>query len=232
MMLVRPELLLPPQLIVPPVWPFGGLRMFGYDVIVADPPWDFETYSEEGWEKSAHAHYECLSVERIMAFPVHLLARDRALLLMYSCGWAVANGDAQRVARAWGFEPVTLFNWKKVTKNGKVRLGPGYRVRTTDEPILVCKIGNPKHKPFRSFDGIAREHSRKPDEFYQQVLRCTPNAFRADLFSRETRAGFDGWGLEHGKFDPGYMPPTEIVSDQVVEDVTAEPLPDLFAYAA
>jgi N6-adenosine-specific RNA methylase IME4 len=26
---------------------------------------------------------------------------------------------------------------------------------------------------------------------------------RADLFARETRPGFDGWGNEHGKFDAG-----------------------------
>jgi N6-adenosine-specific RNA methylase IME4 len=26
---------------------------------------------------------------------------------------------------------------------------------------------------------------------------------RADLFARETRPGFDGWGHEHGKFDAG-----------------------------
>jgi N6-adenosine-specific RNA methylase IME4 len=73
------------------------------------------------------------------------------------------------------------------------------------EPILVCTVGNPQHKPFPStFDGIAREHSRKPDEFYDLVLRHTPQAFRrADLFSRQTRPGFDGWGNEHGKFDEG-----------------------------
>jgi N6-adenosine-specific RNA methylase IME4 len=49
---------------------------------------------------------------------------------------------------------------------------------------------------------VAREHSRKPAEFYDIVLRHTPAAIRrADLFSRETRPGFEGWGHEHGKFD-------------------------------
>jgi N6-adenosine-specific RNA methylase IME4 len=52
------------------------------------------------------------------------------------------------------------------------------------------------------FDGIAREHSRKPDEFYGIVTEYTPAALRrADLFARETRPGFDGWGNEVGKFD-------------------------------
>jgi hypothetical protein len=34
------------------------------------------------------------------------------------------------------------------------------------------------------------------------VRANTLGAFaRADLFSRETRPGFEGWGFEHGKFD-------------------------------
>jgi hypothetical protein len=37
----------------------------------------------------------------------------------------------------------------------------GYDVIVAD-PRDVCTVGNPQHKPFPStFDGIAREHSRK-----------------------------------------------------------------------
>ena len=66
-------------------------------------------------------------------------------------------------------------------------------------------VGNLELKPFPStFDGVARERSRKPDESYDLVLSHTPQAFRRpDLFSRETRPGFEGWGNEHGKFDQG-----------------------------
>jgi N6-adenosine-specific RNA methylase IME4 len=37
--------------------------------------------------------------------------------------------------------------------------------------------------------------------FYRMVAKRTPDQDRCDLFSRETRPGFDGWGREHGKFD-------------------------------
>jgi len=91
-------------------WSFGDLPIFGFDVIVADPPWDFQNF--------------------------------------------------------------------------------------------VCTLGNPRNRPLpSSFDGIARDHSRKPDEFYEIVTNHTPGAARCDLFSRETREGFIGWGNEHGKFD-------------------------------
>ncbi|WBU27543.1 MT-A70 family methyltransferase [Rhodopseudomonas palustris] len=182
-------------------WPFGNLRPLYYDVVVADVPAYYETYSERGQLKSAHAHYDCMPLEDIMALPVDRLVRSNSLLLLWAWGWSIATCQAHRIARAWGFIPITTFTWRKVTPNGKVRMGPGYRVRTTDEHILLCTMGNPDHKPFRSFDGIAREHSRKPDEFYQQVIKCTPRAFRADLFSREIREGFDGWGDELGKFN-------------------------------
>jgi hypothetical protein len=41
-----------------------------YRVIYADPPWQFATYSDKGKGRSAEAHYDCLSLEDIKAFPV------------------------------------------------------------------------------------------------------------------------------------------------------------------
>ena len=124
------------------------------------------------------------------------LARGDCLLLLWTTGWAIATGQAQEVARAWSFKPISEIVWLKRYPSGKARIGTGYRLRTMHEPILVCAVGNPRHKPFPStFHGIAREHSRKPSEFYDLVLSHTPQAIRrADLFSRETPPGFDGWG--------------------------------------
>src|SRR5882724_2373590 len=186
-------------------WPFGNLRMFGYKVIVADPPWAYERWSDKNQKKGAADQYELMSLDEIKALPVGHLAAGDCLLLLWTCGWAIATGQAQEVARAWGFTPQSEMIWRKLTASGKPRMGTGYRVRTLHEPILVATIGHPTHKPLPSlFDGIAREHSRKPDEFYGIVTEYTPAAMRrADLFARETRPGFDGWGNEHGKFDVG-----------------------------
>jgi len=185
-------------------WKFDNLRMFGYDVIVADPPWDFENYSNAGTRKGADPHYDVMTLDAIKALRVHELARGDCLLLLWTTGWAIATGQAQVVARAWCFNPISEIIWNKRTPSGKRRMGTGYRVRTMHEPILLCTIGNPNHGAFPStFDGIAREHSRKPDEFYDLVIERTSwCGSRADLFSRETRDGFDAWGNEHGKFDP------------------------------
>lgn len=191
-------------------WPFHQLTPLSYEVIVADPPWDFENYSDAGTKKGADPHYAVMPLDGITALPVHELARGDCLLLLWTTGWAMATCQAHEVARAWRFKPVSEMVWNKRTGPGapplipsKRRMGTGYRVRTMHEPILVCTIGNPKHRALpSSFDGIAREHSRKPDEFYDIVGTHTRLAVRrADLFSRETRPGFEGWGLEHGKFD-------------------------------
>ena len=46
--------------------------------------------------------------------------------------------------------------------------------------------------------GERREHSRKPAEFYDLLLRVSPEP-RLDIFSRENHDGFDAWGNETGK---------------------------------
>ena len=45
-----------------------------------------------------------------------------------------------------------------------------------------------------------REHSRKPDEFYELISRVTLGP-RIDVFSRERREGFDQFGNQTEKFD-------------------------------
>lgn len=185
----------------PPLdWPFGTLTPHSYSTLVADVPWSFKTYSNKGLNKSAMRHYDTMTLDDIKALPVQELVNKDAVLLLWSCGWAVAGGQAQEVARAWGFTPITEIIWCKVTKNHLPRWGTGYRVRSLHEPILLCTLGRPKHKAFPSrIDGIAREHSKKPTEAYDIFRRCTPDLlWRCDLFSAGVRhEGFEQWGEDH-----------------------------------
>jgi N6-adenosine-specific RNA methylase IME4 len=45
-----------------------------------------------------------------------------------------------------------------------------------------------------------REHSRKPDEFYDTIRRVTFGP-RIDVFGRERREGFEVWGNEPDRFN-------------------------------
>ena len=46
---------------------------------------------------------------------------------------------------AWGFTFTTAGSWEKRTVNNKMQWGPGYRLRSTNEPYLIGKIGIEKY---------------------------------------------------------------------------------------
>ncbi|MBN2631571.1 MAG: DNA methyltransferase [Rhodobacteraceae bacterium] len=175
--------------------PFGG-----YDLIMADPPWTMEMRSEAGEAKSPQAHYETMSVAEIAAMPVEALAGRNCLLWM----WAVAPmlPQALDVMAAWGFEFKTQGEWAKMTKHGKQAFGTGYILRGAGEPFLIGTRGAPvTTKAVRSvIIAKAREHSRKPDEAFAAAERLMPEAKRLELFSRQSRPGWDVWGNEVDKF--------------------------------
>lgn len=183
-------------------WAFGHLLPLSYDLIAFDGPWDFESYSAKGETKGPRAQYDCLSVEDVCRqFPVDQLAGGDCLLLC----WATQPLLDRQIecVKKWGFVYKSLIVWEKRTRNDKVAMGPGYRVRLMCEFIIVATIGDPKHKPFPGlFRGERREHSRKPERFYELIDEKCPKLFRrADVFGRQTRPGYDVFGNEATKFD-------------------------------
>jgi len=181
-------------------WPFGELRPLSYDLIMADPPWSFQFWSAKGEEKSAQAQYACMSIEDIKALPVSQLARGDALLWLW-CTWPLLR-EAIETVESWGFKYVTGGAWAKRTKHGKAAFGTGYRLRSSCEPFLIGTIGNPETtRSVRNLiDGLAREHSRKPDEAFTAADLLMPSAFRVELFSRQRRPGWDSWGNQKDIF--------------------------------
>jgi N6-adenosine-specific RNA methylase IME4 len=183
-------------------WPFGDLPSLAYEVIMADPPWAFELRSEKGEAKSAQAQYACMPLDDIMALPVGHLARGDAWLLL----WATYPmlPQALKVMEAWGFEYVTAGSWVKRGKSGKLSFGTGYVLRSCAELFLLGRVGNPPtfSKSVRNIlEAPRREHSRKPDAAYSMAEQLFGPARRLDLFSRESRPGWDTFGFETGKFD-------------------------------
>ena len=107
--------------------------------------------SDAGTKKGADPHYSVMTLKEIKALPVHELARGDCLLLLWTTGWAIATGQAQEVARAWGFKPISEIVWLKRGPH-RHRLSRADHARAD----LGLHSGNPTHKPFPStFDGIA-----------------------------------------------------------------------------
>jgi len=180
---------------------FENLTPMSYDVIVIDPPWRFRTWGEHNQAKSASKHYDLMQTDDIKALPVGHLAQRDCLMLLWATGAMLPQ--AFDCMKAWGFTYKSMMVWRKTTPAGKVRMGTGYWARSMHEPILIGSIGKPpKFSAFPSiFDGVAREHSRKPDEFYALVEKHTAGLRRVDVFSRENRPGWTAFGNEIGKFN-------------------------------
>jgi N6-adenosine-specific RNA methylase IME4 len=183
-------------------WPFGDLPLFGFDVIMADPPWLFELRSDSGDAKSAQAQYDCMPTAEICALPVgHLAAGDSWLWLW---GTFPMLPDALRVMSAWGFRYVAGGPWIKRGTSGKLAMGPGYILRGNAEIFLLGKNGSPKTyaKDVRNvIEAPRRQHSRKPEEGYAVAEKLFGPARRLDLFTRKTRPGWTAWGREAQKFN-------------------------------
>jgi N6-adenosine-specific RNA methylase IME4 len=180
-------------------WFFDPLPAHSYDLLVIDPPWSFKTWSQAGEGKSASKHYHTMPLAEIMALPVRALLKDDAVVYLWATG--AMREQAHAVMAAWDITYKTELVWRKVTAAGKVRWGCGYWARSMHEPILLGTVGKPSKFALPScFDGLAREHSRKPDEFYRMITERTPGLRRADIFARQTREGWDCWGDEVGKF--------------------------------
>jgi N6-adenosine-specific RNA methylase IME4 len=181
-------------------WFFQPLMPRSFRLVLIDPPWEFQTYSRAGQDKSAQAHYTVMPLDAIKVLPVRDLCQDDAVVMC----WATIPMLPHALAclEAWRVIYKSNIVWRKVTRLGKLRMGCGFWTRSMHEQVLIGTVGQPPLITFPSiFDGIARQHSRKPDELYQMIADRTPGWRRADIFSRETRHGWHAWGSEAGKYD-------------------------------
>lgn len=193
-------------------WPFGTLQMFGYDIVMIDVPWPWEAYGPGGYGKSPEAQYSTMEWEEIEALPVGELLGAGGVVWCW-CTWPLIARQSRVVEEHWALKVITGGAWAKRTRNNKLRWGPGYAIRSVCEPFVIASTGRNDWIRGRSsvnlietledltLDGLAREHSRKPDEAYELLEALTPSARRADVFSRQTRPRWDAYGREAGKFD-------------------------------
>jgi N6-adenosine-specific RNA methylase IME4 len=170
-----------------------------YDVILADPPWNFETWDKKGNSRTPSAHYSVMSIDEICRLPVSKLSADNCALFM----WAVWPPlfDAEKVINAWGFKYRTLgFEWVKLNRSGiGFHMGLGYYTRANSEPCLLAVKGSMPVATRAERNLLVtsiREHSRKPDEQYGKIERLYPNKKYLELFARHQRPGWDVFGNE------------------------------------
>jgi N6-adenosine-specific RNA methylase IME4 len=173
-----------------------------YNVIYADPPWSFKTYSDKGKDRSPENHYNVMNFKDICNLPVNNIANDNSVLLM----WVIDPllDKAFKVIDAWGFKYKTVgFTWAKTNKKSLgFFTGLGYWTRGNPEMCLLATKGKPK-RISKSVPQLVveqrREHSRKPDIMYNHIENLLDGPY-IELFARTKRKGWDCWGNQTDKF--------------------------------
>ena len=166
-----------------------------YRTIIIDPPWEIEKIERKVRPKQKEMDYKTMSLEEIIKFPLQNFISDDGCHVYL---WATQKHlqDAFKILRVWGVKYQCLLTWVK-----NVGFTP-FSFMYSTEFVLFGMVGNLSliRKGVRTdFKAKVREHSRKPDEFYDIVKRVSPEP-RIDIFSREKREGFDSYGYEVGAF--------------------------------
>jgi len=171
-----------------------------FATILADPPWQFVNRTGKmAPEHRRLLRYPTLALEEIARLPVAGLAAERAHLYLWVPNALLAEG--LQVMAAWGFTYKTNLVWYKVRKDGGPDgRGVGFYFRNVTELLLFGVRGGmrtlaPGRTQVNLFATRKREHSRKPDEVYGLIERCSPGP-RLELFARFRRVGWAQWGNE------------------------------------
>jgi len=172
-----------------------------FATVVADPPWRFQNRTGKmAPEHKRLSRYGTMSLVEIMELPVAQVVRDKAHLYLWVPNALILEG--LEVMRRWGFEYKTNLIWYKVRKDGGPDgRGVGFYFRNVTELLLfgVRGKGNRTLRPGRTQTNIIvsrkREHSRKPDQQYDLIERCSPGPY-LEMFARHHREGWTLWGNE------------------------------------
>lgn len=170
-----------------------------FSTILADPPWRFQNRTGKmAPEHKRLNRYGTMDLEEIMSLPVAGVADSRAHLYLWVPNALLPEG--LEVMRAWGFEYKSNLVWHKVRKDGgSDGRGVGFYFRNVTELLLFGVRGKnvrtlaPGRTQVNLLGTRKREHSRKPDEFYDLIEGCSWGP-RLEIFARGSRPGWETWG--------------------------------------
>ena len=182
---------------------FNIVGKFG--AILADPPWEFKNKTGKiAPQYKKTSRYKTLSLEDIKSLPIERVSSKRSHLYLWVPNALIKEG--LEVMDAWGFKYKTNLIWRKIRKDGGPDgRGVGFYFRNTTEIILFGVKGKNvrTRKPGRTQVNVIetrkREHSRKPDELYKIIEKCSWGPF-LELFARGKRKSWTSWGDQSKKY--------------------------------
>lgn len=176
-----------------------------YDIILADPPWDYENWNKKWHEEHAESRwagrkYPLMPADDIRAMDVNSIASKDSVLFLWTISTMLPV--ALTVMESWGFKYKTVgFVWVKKNKIAdSLFTGMGFWTRSNAEICLLGVKGKPLPRISHSVKQIIltsrREHSQKPLEARERIVELLGDRPRVELFAREKVDGWDAWGNE------------------------------------
>lgn len=177
-----------------------------YDIIYADPPWDYENWNKKWHQEHAESRwvgrkYSLMTHEEMKSIPVNDIASKNSVMFMWTISTMLPK--ALELMEAWGFRYRTMgFVWaKKNKKADSLFTGLGFYTRSNAEYCLLGVKGKPlpriSHSVHQIIHSPVRGHSMKPDEARDRIVQLFGDRPRVELFARDIVPGWDGWGLEY-----------------------------------
>lgn len=171
-----------------------------YNIIYADPPWSFKTWSDKGKDRSPEKHYNTMTAQDIRDLPISKIADDNCVLFLWVTYPCLIEG--LDLIKSWGFKYKTCaFSWIKMNKKKDTPfVGMGYYTRANNEICLLATKGKPLERISKSVQQIVmspiQEHSRKPDAVRHRIVQLFGDLPRVELFARRQAEGWDCLGNE------------------------------------
>ncbi len=180
-----------------------------YQIIYADPPWDYggkmqydkttiksenENFEKDIFISAASFKYPTIKLKDLMTLPIQNIADKNCILFMWTTGPQFANSI--KLGESWGFEYKTVaFVWDKMVHN------PGRYTLSQTEFVLAFKKGKfPTPRGARNVRQLLKvhrqNHSEKPIEVIDGITKMFPLQDKIELFARKNYEGWDNWGLE------------------------------------
>lgn len=180
-----------------------------FATVLADPPWQFQNRTGKvAPEHRRLARYGTMDLQAIMDLPVSKLSADTSHLYLW-----VPNAllpDGLKVMAAWGYAYKSNVVWHKIRKDGgSDGRGVGFYFRNVTELVLFGVKGKnartlqPGRTQVNFLETRKREHSRKPDEFYDIVESCSPGPY-LEMFARGPRKDWAVWGNQAEEYYPDW----------------------------
>ena len=177
-----------------------------YQIIYADPPWDYQDKRNKPTKNNPHGaggaskHYTTMPLEDMKWLPIPSFTDKNCMCLMWATGPFMK--EAIELMEFWGFKFRTIpFVWIKTTKDGREPRGDGIGSYTPNnaEYILLGRKGNYWRNSTKVKQVILSpktEHSKKPEEARKRIEELFGNVSRIELFARQKTEGWDVWGNE------------------------------------